>query len=241
MWPVLRAQGFSKFNGKSAYRYRGPIIDVVNFQSFSSHLAEGLGCTTFSFALNLGVYLDSSIEDRLVRQDKRGRLLPYEYECPFRAHLEKRTPVDGFQRANIFYVDASGRTVAACLQESRTLLQKAAPLWFGLFDDLSRAINYLENVDVDLLLPDCLRIGPGSRGSLETLATLKFLQYRANPTTEHKQAVRDEAEKLFGAYLNIRPTLFSAAEKRAEVARIDAFFSKQDLVSAHRGSSPKAT
>ena len=138
------------------------MIDVVNFQSFNSHLAQRLGCTTFSFALNLGVYPDSGVEDRPIRRGKQGRLLPYEYECPFRARLDKRTPVDGFARAGIFYVDASGSTMAACIQESRTLLQEAAPLWFSLFNDISRAIHYLENVDVDSLLPDYVRVGPGS-------------------------------------------------------------------------------
>lgn len=115
---------------------------------------------------------------------RQERLLPY--ECP----------------------DDAGSTTAACIQESRVLLKNAAPLWFGLFDDLSRAINYLEDSDTVPLLPDCLRVAWAlARGSShwhQTVATLKFLQYRTNPTTETREPVR-EAERLFGAYLDLPP------------------------------------
>jgi len=56
IWPLLRNHGFSEFTGKSAWRRLPEQIHVVNFQSFSRYLAERVGCTTFSFALNLGIY-----------------------------------------------------------------------------------------------------------------------------------------------------------------------------------------
>jgi hypothetical protein len=47
IWPVLRRAGFDKFSPKTAWRYTPEQIHVVNFQSFNSHLAEGVGYTTF--------------------------------------------------------------------------------------------------------------------------------------------------------------------------------------------------
>src|SRR5438046_2312513 len=54
--PLLKAEGFDEFTARSAWRFAGLAINVVNFQSFNSYLASSVGCTTFSFALNLGCH-----------------------------------------------------------------------------------------------------------------------------------------------------------------------------------------
>jgi hypothetical protein len=56
--PLLKDLGFTKFTGRNAWRFTECATSVVNFQSFSAYVAEGVGCTTFSFGLNLGVYFD---------------------------------------------------------------------------------------------------------------------------------------------------------------------------------------
>lgn len=124
VWPALRHEGFSRFDTRTAWRYRGPLVDVVNFQSFNTHLADGLGCTSFSFALNLGVYLRRSTFERRVKIGPDGNPRPQEYECSFRAHLKKRTPVDGFAREDIFYVAPDGRTMGAVMDEVLFLLER---------------------------------------------------------------------------------------------------------------------
>ncbi len=118
VWPALRRQGFSSFDNRNVWRYRGPFVDVVKFQSFSAYLADGLGCTSFSFALNLGVFLRHSTLIWPTRSDSEGLPRPSESECPFRAHLKKRSTVDGFGRADIFFVDEEGRTTAAVFRET---------------------------------------------------------------------------------------------------------------------------
>ena len=92
-WPALRDVRFSAFTGRTAWRYVGADVDVVNFQSFSASLADSIGCTTFSFALNLGVWL---AEDEVpkefkpkLKRDGDGQLRPEEYQCPHRRQLEK--------------------------------------------------------------------------------------------------------------------------------------------------------
>src|ERR1700756_4978391 len=52
--PLLQAAGFTQFTTRTGWRYAGEKIDVVNFQSFNSYLASSLGCTTYSFCINLG-------------------------------------------------------------------------------------------------------------------------------------------------------------------------------------------
>ena len=145
VWPLLRDQGFSKFESRTALRYRGPFINVVNFQSFNAYLAEGIGCTTFSFVLNLGVYVIGSAHERFIKRDKGGLLLPREYHCPFRVNLKKRTPVDGFAREDIFYIDPAGHSTAACFREARHLLTEVAPRWFETLNDLDGLVAWIES------------------------------------------------------------------------------------------------
>jgi hypothetical protein len=45
-WSALREAGFDRHLGRSAYRDWASGVDVVNFQSFNSYLADGAGCTT---------------------------------------------------------------------------------------------------------------------------------------------------------------------------------------------------
>jgi len=56
VWPALREVGFDSFTGRSAWRYAGKDVDVVNLQSFGGMLADSVGCTSFSFQVNLGVW-----------------------------------------------------------------------------------------------------------------------------------------------------------------------------------------
>jgi Domain of unknown function (DUF4304) len=62
LWPALKSVGFERRNGRTAWRARAGAIQVVNIQSFNSYLASVLGSTTFSFSVNLGVFLESIAE-----------------------------------------------------------------------------------------------------------------------------------------------------------------------------------
>src|SRR5260370_16327533 len=152
IWPVLKQQGFTSFESRRAFRYRDPFIDVGNFQSFNAYLASSLGCTTASFALNLGVHVLGSGFDALVPCDKHGRLKPREYHCAFRTTIEKRSAIDGFERKDIFFIDDAGRTAAACINEVRRLIQAEAPGWFGSFWDVGTILRAAEE-DPNKLFP----------------------------------------------------------------------------------------
>ncbi len=57
VWASLKTRGFDNFSTRTAWRHHADRIDVVNFQLFNSYNASAIGCTTFSFAINLGCYL----------------------------------------------------------------------------------------------------------------------------------------------------------------------------------------
>ncbi len=93
VWPVLKAAGFDHLVGRNAWRHSRYKVDVLNFQSFNSYLATQVGCTTFSFSLNLGCYLTFVPALYGDSQDPgKGVLLPQEYECHLRRRLRKTIP-----------------------------------------------------------------------------------------------------------------------------------------------------
>jgi len=206
VWPALRYQGFSRFDTRTAWRDRGPIVDVVNFQSFNTHLADRLGCTTFSFALNVGVYLRGSAFDRRVRIDAAGAR-PHEYECSFRANLKKRTSVDEFAREDIFYIAPDGRTMGAVMDEVLFLLESEAPPWFAAFSDLGNVVQALSGRDVGLKGTERLGLGasgrPGSYSATDLLASLQLERHAHQPEEVSAATCLEAIDATVGAMLDI--------------------------------------
>ena len=54
--PCLKNAGFTMFTGRKAWRFQPATIELVTFRSFTSYVAAGVGCTTFSFAVTAGVW-----------------------------------------------------------------------------------------------------------------------------------------------------------------------------------------
>ena len=82
------------------------MIDVVNFQSFNRYNADVMGCTTFSFALNLGVYLTDVLSDYPLPL-RKGEPRPEEYHCHIRRRLYPPRPI--LSRAeDIWAIDEAG-------------------------------------------------------------------------------------------------------------------------------------
>ena len=185
IWPLLKQQGFTKFEARTAFQYAGPFVNVVNFQSFNEHLASGVGCTTYSLALNLGVFVSGG-RSPLIKRDRQGRLLPREYECDFRRAIEKRSSIDGFPRPDVFYIDPDGNTVGPCFREIAHLLMTEAPQWFARHNDLSRLIEAMTpQTDAEGgPFPEVRFAGRGSYAWNGVLAQLLLLRHEAAANEE---------------------------------------------------------
>ena len=185
IWPLLRQQGFTKFEARTAFQYAGPFVNVVNFQSFNEQLASGVGCTTYSLALNLGVFVSGG-RSPLIKRDRQGTLLPREYECDFRRALEKRRSIDGFSRPDVFYIDPDGNTVGPCFREIACLLTTEAPQWFARHNDLGRLIEAMTpQTDAEGgPFPEVRFAGRGSYAWNGVLARLLLLRHEAAANEE---------------------------------------------------------
>ncbi len=162
VWPSLQGKGFTIFKGRNAFRFKEDTIDVVNFQSFNSYLANGVGCTTFSFAINLGVYY--KCVDSFPWISSKNPPLPQEYVCQARKHLTKsikqyglfnpygkvrfslgKLKVDRNDRADIWYVLEDGSNLEEVIDDSiAVILEKGIP-WLDELSDLTYALKVFLN------------------------------------------------------------------------------------------------
>ena len=143
--PALQAVGFGLFTDRTAWRVWDEGIDVVNVQSFNRYLADGLGCTTFSFGLNLGVHFSYipplAPTDRWTRRDHL--ILPQEYVCPLRRALHKTLVQPAFPRSDIWFVETDGSNLAAAVEDARQALLRDGLPWFERFREPSRVLDLL--------------------------------------------------------------------------------------------------
>jgi hypothetical protein len=141
--PRLQAAGFTKFTARTAWRYAHARIDVVNFQSFSSYLANSSGCTTYSFCVRLGCSFDAIPRGEGVKR-KGEHLRPEEYECHFRRPLQKTINQPNLQRKDIWYVDPSGQNLKIVIGDSEEAILKVGLPWFNRFADLNEVLRTLQ-------------------------------------------------------------------------------------------------
>jgi len=128
--PALKARGFSVFTERTAWRHAPGRIHVVNFQSFNDYLATGVGCTTFSFALNLGQWLTCVPPDDSRIASRKGLLAPQEYHCHLRLHPHRSIDQRELERRDIWYIDANGSYLASAVKDARDVILGAGLAWF---------------------------------------------------------------------------------------------------------------
>jgi hypothetical protein len=141
--PLLQAAGFTQFTMRTGWRYSGEKIDVVNFQSFNSYLANSLGCTTYSFCVRLGCSFDAipRRSQRLKRKDEFLR--PEEYECHFRRPLQKTIKQPNLKRTGVWYVDPSGQNLKVVIEDAKKAILENGLPWFNRFTDLNEVLRTL--------------------------------------------------------------------------------------------------
>lgn len=149
VWASLRQRGFERRTARTAWRHRRDQIDVVNFQSFNAYLAESLGCTTYSFSVNLGAWL-LYLPDLSGAKVKDGRTLPEEYQCPFRRQLRKRVQQQEYPRDDVWFVAPDGSNVDQVVEDAATVIEQEGLPWFEQFVDarsVMRLLNQPEEPD----------------------------------------------------------------------------------------------
>jgi hypothetical protein len=150
--PILKEHGFQVFTNRTAWRDNGIKIDIVNFQSFNSYLAESLGCTSFSFAINLGVYI-KCIPNLYINCPFKVRsniICPDESASHIRRSLNKTLEQDKYLRENIWFVDENGGNLNSVITDASNVIVSDAFSWFDRFDNYEEVLRTLVNDDEKL-------------------------------------------------------------------------------------------
>ena len=150
IWSVLKESGFDRFTAKTAWRFQPGQIDIINFQSFNAYNALVIGCTSFSFVVNLGSY-SLAIPDDYPIPTKLGLPEPKEYHCHFRGRLKPSVSQPKLGQDDIWYIDAGGENLIEAISDVRRQLLSGDE-WFSRFQQMSEVIRILsEDNETDAL------------------------------------------------------------------------------------------
>lgn len=152
--PVLVKNGFTRFTSRSAWRDSEETVEIINFQSFSSYLAEGVGCTTYSFAINLGVYYKCFEKTPWFKGEARH--LPNDYQCLSRKRLDKQIkqaklfhPYGNYNNkdiSDIWYILENGSNLNEVIEDAKeTIITYGFP-WLSQNTDINYALKTYQKI-----------------------------------------------------------------------------------------------
>jgi hypothetical protein len=183
IWPYLKSVGFSSFSSRTAWRQATDRIDVINFQSFNSYLADGLGCTSYSFALNLGIYLLAIPAHGLSPKTKRGQFVPNEFDCHYRRKLDRSLAQPELARRDIWFIDSEGHYLADAIGDAKDSIGRVGLPWFESLSDASFVLE-------DLCSGELESDSTFRSGALDSYARNRIIGYLAKRLGKHEMAYR---------------------------------------------------
>ena len=166
MRPALRDAGFDAFAGRRAWRRHGQTIDHIVVGSFNAYIAEGIGCTAYSFGVEGGVFYQSLSAANLDR--------PKEYDCTFRIAVCKslRQPFfhpygsAGPDRPDVWYVLADGSNLEPCVHDAAQAVSTRGLKVLDRLGELQRAYQaLLTERSTDPIFDGVQLTMPGNPGS----------------------------------------------------------------------------
>lgn len=150
--PFLKEAGFSAFTGRNAWRYHSDRTEVVSYISFNSYNASVIGCTTYSFFLNLGVYFHYIPHhfDRTLFNANKPKFRPPEHNCHFRGGLSRSFSQPELERRDIWYIDEDGAYLDKAVHDTRMALARDGMPWFERFSESEEVLRTLLEDDEDM-------------------------------------------------------------------------------------------
>ena len=141
LWPELSAIGFRR-SGRTAWRDRPHAVQVVSIQSFNSYVAEGVGATTSSFTVPIGVFYPVIEEFDPVPSFHGDLTRPAEWHCHARNHLGKSISQVGEwfpgslqDRPEVWFVKPDGSNVEAVVTDARDRVLEGGIPWLERLAD----------------------------------------------------------------------------------------------------------
>ena len=166
VWTALQPLGFTRRTQRTAWRDRPDSIQVVNFQSFNSYAAEVMATTSYSFAVNLGVFYPAIAERSAVARFIKDQSRPAEPHCHARKILSKgiaqsdevaparrvdprSSPTAGqwVDRPDVWFVVPDGSNVNAVVSDALSRILEVGIPWLERLSDLREARGHFREVE----------------------------------------------------------------------------------------------
>lgn len=147
--PVLKENGFSRNSGRTYWRYCEDRIDIINFQSFNGYHSEVMGCTTFSYSINLSIFLNF-IPEKDKMKEKNGLKRPHEANGHFRRQLKKSIVQPELSIDTVWAVDDLGNNLSECINDSKKQIMNLGFDWYERFNSKEKILHILLNDEVDM-------------------------------------------------------------------------------------------
>ena len=141
--PLLKEKGFVTFTARSYWRHKPDRIEVINFQSWNWYNAEVMHITTYSFAVNLGIYFLAIPGYLQFIKEKDGRLLPAEYQCHFRYRPNKALVQPECRYPDLWYIDPEGEYLGPAVKDARDAIMGDGLAWFDRLSDKTAVLRIL--------------------------------------------------------------------------------------------------
>lgn len=103
---------------------------LLDEKSFNSYFALVDSCTTFSFAVNLAIYVPAMADDRHAHPHK-----PHDYECHLRRKLPKSIRQVNYPRKDIWFVEPSGENLLDVVADARSVILRDGISWLCRFEN----------------------------------------------------------------------------------------------------------
>lgn len=203
--PALQKLGFDRFQGRHAWRRNELTVDLVTFPSMNAYVAEGVGCPTFSFGGEAGVYYPALDEREPVD-------LPRGYQLTFRGILGKTLRQPFFHpfgvkledieewrrdRADVWYVREDGGNLDDVVSDALAAVNDQALPFIERHHDPVQAMHSLRTAagrDTDFGILGIHTAGidsPHNLQLIENLDTLMKEDSRGHTTEQSKPPCAD--------------------------------------------------
>lgn len=151
--PVVRAAGFQQVDARNAWAWHDYCILVLNVRAVGNYFAKVTGWSPASVAVWLGVFY-TFVPSLSTKISKTGVLLPAEYQCHMRTHLECSYPQYSYttrlhnpaeqERKDIWWLHSDGSNADQVSSDIAYQFQNIALKWFERCMNLNTAFSEVE-------------------------------------------------------------------------------------------------
>lgn len=201
--PILRDSGFEKIDARNGWRWVHKTVWVFNIRAVGNYFSEVTGWPPGSVGVSLGVFYSFMPTDFRVKISDGGLLLPAEYQCQMRSHLEytldqsqylRRLPLPAERnRKDLWWIEPDGSNAASTAADIASAITRKAIPWFEAHSDLVATLAEVEKSH------DCfVKFDTAALLAREIGDRTKFLKYAEQAHAESQRIGQSIAKARYG-------------------------------------------